>query len=153
MEQTLVIIKPDAINRSLTGEILHRFERKGLKIVGMKMEYLKDKTLIELYSHLKDMPFFKNILKFMKTTPSILMVIEGSNAVEVVRNLAGPTYGVEAPAGTIRGDYSLSIQNTIIHASDSKEKAKEEIKRFFKKDEIYKYDKIDFEMIYAEDER
>jgi nucleoside-diphosphate kinase len=153
MEQTLVIFKPDAVNRSVIGEILHRFERKGLKIVAMKMDYLKDTVLTEHYSHLKNKPFFKNILKYMKSTPAVLLVLEGSNAVEVVRTLAGPTYGVEAPAGTIRGDYSLSIQNTVIHASDSKEKAKEEIKRFFKKDEIHKYDKIDFEMIYAEDER
>ena len=153
MEQTLVIIKPDAVNRSLVGEILHRFERKGLKIVTMKMEFLKDETLEEHYSHLKDKPFFKGIVKFMKSTPTILMVLEGSNCVEVVRKLAGPTYGVEAPAGTIRGDYSLSMQNTIIHASDSKENAEEEINRFFKKEEIHSYDKIDFEMIYAEDEK
>lgn len=153
MEQTLVIIKPDAVNRSLVGEILHRFESKGLKIAAMKMEYLKDDTLIEHYSHLKDKPFFKGILKFMKSTPAILMILEGTNAVDVIRRLSGPTYGVEASAGTIRGDFSLSRQNTIIHASDSKEKAVEEIKRFFKKDEIHKYDKIDFEMIYSEEER
>lgn len=153
MQKTLVIIKPDAINRSLVGQIISRFENKGLKLAGMKMEYLKDEILTEHYSHLKDKPFFKGILKFMKSTPAILMVIEGSNAIEVVRNLTGPTYGVEAPAGTIRGDYSLSRQNTIIHASDSLENAEKEIKRFFKKEEIHKYDKVDFDMIYSEDER
>ena len=153
LEKTLVIVKPDAVNRSLVGEILQRFERKGLNIIAMKMEFLKDETLTEHYAHLKNKPFFKGILKYMQSTPAILMVLEGSNAVSVVRSLAGPTYGVEAPAGTIRGDYSLSKQNTVIHASDSVENAEIEINRFFKKQEIHAYNKIDFEMIYSEDER
>ena len=153
MEKTLIMIKPDAINRSLVGEVLHRFERKGFKIVGMKMTMLKDKELEEHYAHLKDQPFFGRLVEFMKKTPTLLMVLEGGNVVDVCRKLAGPTYGVEAPAGTIRGDFSLSRQNTIIHASENKELAEKEIKMFFKPAEIFEYDKIDFEMIYSEEER
>lgn len=153
MEKTLVIIKPDAIHRSLIGEIMHRFENKGLKIAAMKMTILKDKQLEEHYSHLKARPFFKKLVAYMKSIPTLLIILEGNDAVEVVRKMAGPTYGVEALPGTIRGDYSLSRQNTIIHASDSKKTAEKEIKRFFKASEIFSYNKIDYEMIYAEDER
>ncbi len=153
MEQTLIIMKPDAVNRSIVGEIMNRFERKGLKIVGMKMEHLSDELIEEHYSHLTDKPFFPRIKQFMQTTPSILLVLEGKDVVEVVRKMAGVTYGIEALPGTIRGDYSMSIQNTIIHASDSKETAEKEVKRFFKKNEMFSYEKIDLEMIYAEDER
>lgn len=153
MEKTLIIIKPDAINRSLVGEVMHRFERKGYKIVGMKMAKLKDKELEEHYAHLKDKPFFGELIKYMQKTPTLLMVLEGSNVVDVCRKMAGPTYGVEALPGTIRGDFSLSKQNTIIHASENKKLAEQEIKRFFKPEEIFEYDKIDFEMIYSEEER
>jgi nucleoside-diphosphate kinase len=152
MEQTLIIIKPDAVNRSIIGEILHRFERKGLKLIGMKMEHLKEKVLDEHYSHLCDKPFFPRIRDFMRCAPAVLLVIEGNNAVDVIRKMAGVTHGGEADPGTIRGDYSLSIQNNVIHASDSVESAKEEVKRFFKEEEIFSYEKIDSSMIYSDDE-
>ena len=153
MERTLVIIKPDALNRGLVGEVVHRFERKGIKIVGMKMTHLSDKILEEHYAHLVTKPFFKSIREFMKRSPSIVMVLEGRKVVDVVRKIAGVTEGTEAMPGTIRGDFSLSIQNTIIHASDSVEAAHKEVKRFFKEDEIHEYQKVDTEMIYSESEK
>ncbi|MCL5795267.1 MAG: nucleoside-diphosphate kinase [Patescibacteria group bacterium] len=153
MQQTLVIIKPDGVNRGIIGEIIHRFERKGLKIVGMKMEHLSDTKLDIHYEHHKGKPFFERLKKYMKSAPTILLVLEGNNVVEVVRHMAGPTRGYEALPGTIRGDYSLSQSNNIVHASDSVESAEKEIKRFFKSDELFSYKKIDWEMIYAEEER
>ncbi|MFA5745494.1 MAG: nucleoside-diphosphate kinase [archaeon] len=153
MERTLIIFKPDALNRALVGEILHVFERKGLKVVGMKMTHLNDDILDEHYSHLKDKPFFGRIKKFMKSAPSILCVLEGNNVISVVRNLVGVTRGYEASSGTIRGDYSLSGQCNIIHASDSLVSADIEIARFFKDDELFDYEKIDLNYIYAEDEK
>ena len=153
MERTLVIIKPDALNRGIMGEVIHRFERKGIKIVAMKMEHLSEKKLEEHYSHLAKKPFFPSIKKFMMEAPSILMVLEGRKVVEVVRKLAGVTEGTEALPGTIRGDFSLSLQNTIIHASDSLEAAEKEIKRFFTEDEIHEWNKIDSTMVYSESEQ
>lgn len=153
MEKTLVIMKPDAVNRGIVGEVLHRFERKGLKIVGMKMTHLKDEILDVHYAHHKDKPFFERIKNFMKSAPSLLIVLEGNDAIEVVRKMAGPTKGSEALPGTIRGDYSMSTQNNIVHASDSKKTAEEEIWRFFNEDEIFPYQRIDWEMVYSVDER
>ncbi|HOW29343.1 MAG TPA: nucleoside-diphosphate kinase [archaeon] len=153
MERTLLIFKPDALNRALVGEILHRFERKGLKIVGMKMMYLSDDLLDEHYSHLKDKPFFPRIKKFMKSAPSILCVLEGNNVISVVRNLVGVTRGYEAASGTIRGDYSLSGQCNVVHASDSIVASDIEIARFFKDNELFNYEKVDLNFVYAEDEK
>ena len=153
MERTLLIFKPDALNRALVGEILHRFERKGLKIVGMKMMYLDDDLLDEHYSHLKDKPFFPRIKKFMKSAPSILCVLEGNNVITVVRNLVGVTRGYEASSGTIRGDYSLSGQCNVVHASDSIVASDIEIARFFKDNELFNYEKVDLNFVYAEDEK
>ena len=153
MERTLVIIKPDAVNRALAGEVIHRFERKGLKLLGLKMKHLSEETLDEHYAHHSKKPFFAALKEFMRTTPSVLMVLEGLDAIEVVRKLAGETKGTEALPGTIRGDFSLSTQSNIVHASDSKENAAKEIKRFFKDDELHEYTKIDSEILYAKDER
>jgi len=152
-EKTLIIIKPDALNRSLVGEIINRFEKKGLKIVGMKMIQLDDKTLKEHYSHLADKPFFPRIADFMKKWPVIAMVLEGLEAVDSVRLITGDTLGRKADAGTIRGDLSMSVQANIVHASDSVENSGKEIKRFFKDEELFSWERIDLEVIYAEDER
>ncbi|MBD3313896.1 nucleoside-diphosphate kinase [Candidatus Woesearchaeota archaeon] len=152
-ERTLIIIKPDAINRTIIGEIVHRFERKGMKIIGMKMAHLEESVLEEHYAHLKDKPFFPGIVKFMRSCPSLLLVLEGNDVINVTRMMAGETHGSKALPGTIRGDYSLSNQCNAVHASDSAESAEKEIKRFFKDDEIFEYRRIDTEMIYAEDER
>ncbi len=153
MERTLVMLKPDAINRSIVGEVLHRFERKGLKLVGLKLMHLDDELLDIHYGHHKGKPFFDAYKIFMKSAPATLMVLEGKKAIDVVRMMAGPTYGFEAPSGTIRGDYSLSAAQNIIHASDSSEKAEEEIKRFFKPSELFEWQKVDLEYLYAKDER
>lgn len=152
-ERTLIIVKPDALNRSLVGEIINRFEKKGLKIVGMKMTRLNDKILKEHYAHLTDKPFFPRIARFMKAWPVIIIVLEGLEAVDSVRLITGDTLGRKADAGTIRGDFSMSIQANIVHASDSIKNAKKEIKRFFKPKELYSWERLDLEVLYAEDER
>lgn len=153
MEHTLVMLKPDAINRAIVGELIHRFERKGLKIVGLKFIHLDDKTLDVHYAHHKGKAFFEELKRFMKSAPSAVVVLEGKNAVEVVRIMAGQTYGYEATPGTIRGDYSLSGAANIIHASDSAESADIEIKRFFKPAELFDWNRVDIDYLYTSDER
>ncbi|MDE5988707.1 MAG: nucleoside-diphosphate kinase [Duncaniella sp.] len=137
MEQTLIIFKPSAIERALVGKILSRFEQKGLTITGMKMMKLSEELLRQHYAHLTDRPFFPLILSSMTASPVIVMVLEGIQAISVVRTLTGATNGREALPGTIRGDYSMSNQENIIHASSSPEDAKAEIARFFTPDEIF----------------
>lgn len=149
-EKSLIIIKPDALQRNLVGEIIKRFENKGLKIVGIKMISVEDAVLEEHYSHIKDKPFFPGIRDFMKACPVIVAAVSGINAVSAIRLLVGPTKAWEANAGTLRGDFSLSTQSNIVHASDSIEAGEIEIKRFFKSDEIFSYDKIDTDFVYAE---
>lgn len=153
MKRTLIIAKPDAVNRCLIGKIISRFEDKGLKIVGLKMDHLKVYTLREHYKHHEDKPFFEEIVEYMASIPCVLMVIEGKDAVNVVRKLVGDTCGREAALGTIRGDYSLSAQTNLIHASKDEETAKEEIARFFKEGEIFQYDKMNFNWIYCKSEK
>lgn len=152
-ERTLIIIKPDALQRNLLGEIIGRFERKGLKIIGMKMVQLGDAVLAEHYSHHVDKPFFESLKNFMKSSPVVVIALSGLNAISAVRLIVGPTKGYEADAGSIRGDLSLSGQTNIVHASDSSESAAAEIARFFKPDELFSYKKIDFEFVYGEEER
>lgn len=152
-EKSLVIIKPDALGRGLVGEIMGRFERKGLKIVAMKMIQLDDEILKSHYSHLADKPFFPGIARFMKKAPVIVTVLEGYDVVNSVRLITGETLGRNADAGTIRGDLSMSIQANVVHASDSIDNAKIEIERFFKDNEILEWERPDLEMVYAEDER
>lgn len=149
-EKSLIIIKPDAVQRNLVGEILSRLEKKGLKISGIKMMSLEDATLEEHYAHIKDKPFFPGIRDFMKSCPAIVVAVEGINAVSAIRLLVGPTKAWEANAGTIRGDFSLSTQSNIVHASDSVENGEIEVARFFKKEEIFSYKKIDSDFVYAE---
>ena len=152
MEKTLVILKPSAVQRSIVGEVVSRFEKKGLQIVGMKMVSLSDSILEEHYSHLKAKPFFKRIKDSMQVSPVIVMALEGLEAVEVVRMMTGPTNGRKAQPGTIRGDYSVSVQENIVHASDSQETAEAELKRFFSEDEIFNYPPPAFVNLYANDE-
>jgi nucleoside-diphosphate kinase len=150
LEQTLIILKPDAVQRNLVGEVINRFEKKGLKIVGTKMMSIQDAVIEEHYSHIKDKPFFPGIRDFMKACPVIVMVLEGVNAVSAVRLIVGPTKAWEANAGTIRGDFSLSTQSNIVHASESVEAGHAEVKRFFAPEEIFAYQKIDTDFVYAE---
>ena len=149
-EKSLIIIKPDAIQRNLAGEIVARLEKKGLKIVGLKMMNLEDAKIEEHYAHIKDKPFFPGIRDFMKATPVVVMAVEGINAVSAIRLLVGPTKAWEATAGTIRGDFSLSTQSNLVHASDSVEAGEAEIARFFEANEIFSYDRVDTDYVYAE---
>src|SRR3990167_9369132 len=150
IERTLIILKPDAIQRNLVGEIISRFEKKGLKIVGMKMMELDDLLLDEHYAHHKDKPFFGNLKRFMKSSPVLLAVLEGADVVKAVRIIVGSTKPIEADSGTIRGDLAMTNWN-LVHASDSLETSETEIKRFFEDNELFSYDKTGWEMIYEEE--
>lgn len=152
MEKTLIIFKPSAMQRGLVGEVLARFERKGLKIAGMKMIQLTEAILRDHYSHLVDKPFFPSILESMMASPVIVMCLEGRDAIKVVRLLTGATNGREALPGTIRGDYSSSNQANIIHASSSPEDAEAELKRFFNEGEIIDWTPNSQAYIYSADE-
>ncbi len=147
LERTLLLIKPDALQRNLVGEIIARFEKKGLKILGLKMLHLSDVVLEEHYFHHKHKPFFPRLKDFMRSAPVIAVVLEGCDAISAVRRLVGPTYGSEADSGTIRGDLAMTNIN-LAHASDSQEEAEKEIKRFFTAEELFKYKKIDEDLIY-----
>lgn len=153
MEQTLVILKPSAIARGLVGEILTRIERKGFIITGMKMMQLDEQILREHYAHLVDRPFFPGIVKSMTATPVIVMALKGVKAVEVFRKMTGVTNGRKAEPGTLRGDFCMSGQANIVHASDSVENAQIELRRFFKPGEILDYTPENLEFLYADDER
>ena len=152
LERTVILIKPDGIQRGLVGNIITRFEQKGLKLVGIKMLRADSKLLEEHYKHHKDKPFFESLTKYMSSSPIIAMLWEGVEAVDVVRSICGSTVGREADIGTIRGDLSMSHQATLVHASDSKETAKAETTRFFAEEEIFDYRKDEYFQIYAEDE-
>ncbi len=152
-EKTLVLVKPDAIQRGLLGQIISRFEIKGLKMVGLKMMTLDEATLREHYAHIADKPFFPGVARFMRSTPVIAMCWEGLDVVETVRRITGITKAREAEAGSIRGDFAMSVSCNVVHASDSVENAEREVKRFFKQDELYSYDKSEYVHVYGEDER
>lgn len=152
MEKTLAILKPSAIQRELVGEIIRRFERKGLRLCGIKMIQLTDDVLSVHYAHLADRPFFQRVKDAMMTTPVIVCCWEGIDAVQVVRSLSGTTNGRNAIPGTIRGDFSMSYQENIVHTSDSIENAKIEISRFFQEQELFDYTKSSFDFLYANDE-
>ena len=152
IEKTLVLLKPCTLQRALVGEIVNIFERKGLKICGMKMMMLTDDLLSEHYAHLSEKPFFQRVKDAMTTAPVIAMCLEGVDAIAAVRALAGPTNGRNAAPGTIRGSYCMSFQENIVHASDSPETAEVELKRFFRPEEIIEWDQAIFPWLYANDE-
>lgn len=153
MEQTLVILKPSAILRGFAGQIINRFQQKGLVIAGMKMMMLDENILREHYAHLVDKPFFPSLLRSMMASPVVVMVLEGKEAVTVVRLMTGATNGRAALPGTIRGDFSVSGQENVVHASDSVENAKIEIARFFSPNEVFAYTPATLAFTYAPDER
>lgn len=142
IQRTLVLVKPDAVQRELVGEIITRFERKGLKTVGMKMTHLDQITLEEHYGHLKDKAFFPDLVKFMMQTPVVAIVLEGLEVIEEVRKIVGATNPRKADAGTIRADLSMNVPSNMVHASDSTEASETEIKRFFKEGELFTYEKM-----------
>ncbi|MBQ0049998.1 MAG: nucleoside-diphosphate kinase [Bacteroidales bacterium] len=152
MERTLVLLKPGIIQRQLMGEIINRFEKRGLRIVGMKMMQLNDEILDEHYSHLTEKPFFKSLKESMTITPVVALAIEGVDAIRVVRMMAGTTNGRNAAPGTIRGDYCVSNQQNVVHASDGPHTAYDELKRFFKDGEIFDFGNTNLDRLYAPDE-
>lgn len=152
MEKTLVIFKPGTIQRGLIGEIIHRFERKGLQLCGIKMVQLTDEILDEHYAHLLQKPFFQRIKNAMMATPVIVSCWKGLDAVKVIRDMAGATNGRDALPGTIRGDFSMSVQWNVIHTSDSVKTAEDELLRFFKEDEIFDFPATNHNFIYSTDE-
>ena len=153
MEQTLVLLKPSAVQRGLVGEIINRFEKRGLRLAGMKMMQLTDEILDEHYAHLRVKPFFRTLKDSMMATPVIACCLEGVEAVQVVRAMTGSTNGRNADPGTIRGDYCMSNQQNIVHTSDSPENAAAELSRFFKPEEIFQYELATLKFTYSVDEK
>lgn len=149
MERTLIILKPAALQRGIVGEILSRFEHKGLYFVGMKMMQLDDAILNVHYGHLKEKSFFGDVKAAMSVSPVIVVCLEAVEAVRVVRTMVGVTNGRNADPGTIRGDYSMSVEQNVIHASDSIETAQVEIKRFFKDEELFEARRSNRSFYYA----
>ncbi len=140
-EQTLIIFKPDAIQRGLVAEILQRFEDKCLKFVGFKMIHIDRELAEKHYAEHKGKDFYEPLVKYITSAPVIIAVLEGPSAVAVVRTLLGKTDGRDAAPGTIRGDFGISMRYNLVHGSDSSESAKREIGLFFKNDELFSYDR------------
>jgi nucleoside-diphosphate kinase len=139
MQQTLILLKPDSVQRRLVGSIIERFERKGLRVAGMKL-VMADRSLAERhYAVHKGKPFYESLLDFLTSGPTVAMALVGREAVAVCRNLMGGTDGAKAAPGTIRGDYALSVQNNLIHGSDSPENAALEIALWFQPNELVSY--------------
>jgi len=153
MEKTLIILKPDALQRTLVGEIIQRLERKGLKLIGMKMSRLDDAVLRAHYAHIVDKPFYKDIETFMQSAPVVIMAWEGYECVDSVRLLVGSTNPRVADAGTIRGDLAMGNGRNLIHASDSKENGQIEVDRFFDAKELFSYERTDTPDVYSPEER
>jgi len=139
METTLILLKPDTVERGLIGQVLTRLEQKGLKINGLKMMQMSEELVNEHYDFLADKPFFPKIMAYMTRTPIVAIAVSGANAIATVRMLTGATNPQEALPGSIRGDFGLTIDGNIIHASDSAETAEIELKRFFGGKDVYEY--------------
>ena len=138
-ERTFVMVKPDGVGRRLVGEMIRRYEAKGLKLVGMKMQIISEELAKTHYEEHAERPFFGDLVSFITSGPTVQMVWEGVSAVEVVRKMNGATNCLEADLGTIRGDLGLSLQNNMVHASDSPETAEREIGLYFSEDELWDY--------------
>jgi nucleoside-diphosphate kinase len=152
VQQSVVLVKPDGLQRGLVGEIIARFEHKGLKLVALKMTAMNDAQLDSWYAHHKDKPFFPKLKGFMKKSPVVAMLWEGLECIDAVRKLTGITKARAAEAGSIRGDLAMSQQLNLIHASDSEETAQRERDLVFSPDEIFNYQR-DIEMfVYSEEE-
>jgi nucleoside-diphosphate kinase len=143
MERSLILLKPDCVHRRLAGAILARFEQKGLKLIALKLVQA-DRALAEKHYEVhKERSFYPSLVQFLTSAPTIALVLEGREAVTVARNLIGATDGVKAAPGTIRGDYALSVQNNLIHGSDSPENAAKEIALWFRPEELVSYTPVD----------
>jgi len=153
MERTLILLKPDCIERRLIGEILGRFERKGLTFVGMKMVHVSPDLSRKHYQEHVAKPFYQSLEQFITSGPVIAIAAEGPSAVTVVRDMLGPTSGVQAPPGTIRGDFGLSRQLNLVHGSDSTASAAREIALWFRDDELCSHEFDLLPWIVADEER
>jgi nucleoside-diphosphate kinase len=142
-ERTLIIIKPDCVQRRLVGEIIGRFEKKGLKLVAAKFMQLSEKQAGQVYTVHRGKPFFKALIKFLSSAPILVMVWEAQDVIDITRKMMGATFGHYAELGTIRGDFSCSERYNLVHGSDSPESAQQEIKFFFKPNEIIDYQLTD----------
>ena len=142
-EQTLVLIKPDGVQRGLIGEIIARYEHKGLKIVGMKLQQLPRDTTEELYATHQGKSFYDVLIEFITSAPIVALAIEGRGAIELVRTLNGETDPKKSQPGSIRGDFSINITHNIVHASDSPKSAQRELEIVFTPEECYKYHRMD----------
>ncbi|HXW52314.1 MAG TPA: nucleoside-diphosphate kinase [Candidatus Acidoferrales bacterium] len=139
MERTLILAKPDALQRALVGEIVSRFERRGLRIVGMKLMRVSTALAQEHYKEHAGKPFFKGLVDYITTCPIVAMVVEGPRAIEIARASIGATNPAQAAPGSIRGDLGVSIGRNLVHGSDSVESAQREVALFFKPDELLDY--------------
>jgi nucleoside-diphosphate kinase len=150
MERTLVVLKPDAVGRGLVGEIITRLEKRGLKISAMRMLRVSDDLARRMYRVHQGKDFYEPLVRFITASPVVAMVIEGFGAIEVVRGMMGPTFGPDAPGGTIRGDFGLSKRYNLIHGSDSPASARLEIPLFFRDDDILDYSLPAQQWVYSE---
>ena len=154
MERTLVLLKPDAVQRGLVGRILARFEDKGLKLAGLKVRRFPLELIQKHYEVHAGKPFYKNLVDFMTSGPVVAIVLEGNNAIDVTRRLVGSTNASEAPPGTIRGDLGMSFSNNLVHASDGMETAKEELALWFPdQDELLDWTSATEHWVYSVEER
>ena len=148
MEKTLIILKPDSVQRRLAGRIISRFEEKGLNIIGLKMMKI-DKALAErLYSVHQGKHFYDKLIRFITSSPVVVMALEGKNVIEVARKLMGATFGSKAEAGTIRGDFAMSNSFNVVHGSDSAESVERELPLFFGPEELLKWEPADISWVY-----
>src|SRR5262245_35829429 len=143
MQRTLILLKPDCVQRRLIGALIQRFEQKGLRLVGMKLVQASRELAEKHYAVHKGKPFYEPLLQFLTSGPTVAMVWEGREAVTVARTLMGPTDGTKAPPATIRGDFAISIQNNLVHGSDSAENAAAEIALWFRPDELVRWQPVD----------
>jgi len=137
MERTLILLKPDTMQKKFCGEVITRFENAGLRIAGCKMMNLDSKILKEHYAHIADKPFYPEVEKFMQSYPVIAMVLEGANVIAKMRDMLGVTDSRKAAPGTLRNEFGVDMMINVAHASDSPETAEKEVKRFFKKEELF----------------
>ncbi len=148
MERTLIILKPDAVQRRLVGRIVDRFEQKGFKIVGLKMMRISPELAEQHYGQHKGKEFYEPLVRYMTSTPVVVMALEGNKAIAIARAMMGKTFGSDADPGTIRGDFAVSNRFNLVHGSDSREAAAREIARFFDEAEIVDYEAGDAGWVY-----
>lgn len=141
MERTLVIIKPDAVQRGLAGKIIHRFERRGLRIAGMKLIHIDEALAQRHYAVHEGKPFYEPLIEYITSSPVVVMVLEGNDAIEIVRRTMGATNPAEAAPGTIRADFGLEIGRNLVHGSDGPDTAKFEVSLFFDEEELVSYER------------